>query len=154
MISIADTTLKVAAAPLNVTAVASVRLFPSMMTFAPALPEAGTVSTNLPNPTCRGEDGTAGPKIAGLTGATAGRRAVKGPVCSLPQPSVRGHPVGRVKAMELSQRARWSHGECRATAKHASAADTARAGRPVIAAIRSENERRCRKAALSGFKIV
>src|SRR5258708_25655607 len=53
VISVADTIVKVAAVPLKVTAVTPVRLLPSMMTFAPVLPDAGTVSTNLPSPISR-----------------------------------------------------------------------------------------------------
>jgi hypothetical protein len=50
VISVLETTLKVAALPLKVTLVAPVRLLPRIMTAAPALPEAGKVSTNGPAP--------------------------------------------------------------------------------------------------------
>jgi hypothetical protein len=48
-----ETTLKTAAAPLNVTLVAPVRLVPRILTAAPTLPEVVCVSTNGPSPTDR-----------------------------------------------------------------------------------------------------
>jgi hypothetical protein len=50
VISVFDTTLKLAAVPLNVTLVAPVRLFPRILTGVPTLPEPGCVSTNAPSP--------------------------------------------------------------------------------------------------------
>src|ERR1019366_10127521 len=53
VISEPETTVKVAAAPLKLTLVAPVRLVPRMLTAAPTLPEAGSVSTKGPSPTDR-----------------------------------------------------------------------------------------------------
>jgi hypothetical protein len=50
VISVADTTVNVAAVPLKVTAVAPVRLFPSMATFLPTFPKAGSAVTKRRNP--------------------------------------------------------------------------------------------------------
>lgn len=52
-ISDSETTLSFAAVRLKVTLVAPVRLFPKIVTFAPALPEVGRVSTNGPRPSDR-----------------------------------------------------------------------------------------------------
>src|SRR5580658_1987969 len=51
VISVLDTTVKVAGMPLKVTLVASVRLFPKMITDDPTEPELVTVSTNGLSPT-------------------------------------------------------------------------------------------------------
>jgi hypothetical protein len=48
-----DTTVKVAAVPLNVTLVAPVRSLPRILIDAPTLPEVVCVSTNGPRPTDR-----------------------------------------------------------------------------------------------------
>src|ERR1700691_2723604 len=53
VISDLETTVNVAAVPLNVTLVAPVRSVPRILTAAPTLPEVGTVSTNGPRPTAR-----------------------------------------------------------------------------------------------------
>ena len=49
----AETTLNVAAVPLNVTLVAPVSLVPRILTAAPTLPDVGSVFTNGPRPTDR-----------------------------------------------------------------------------------------------------
>jgi hypothetical protein len=51
LISVLETTLKVAAVPLKLTLVALLRLFPRMRTVAPTSPEVGSLSTNRPSPT-------------------------------------------------------------------------------------------------------
>jgi hypothetical protein len=53
VISELDTTLNLAAVPLNVTLVAPARLVPRIPTAAQTLPEVGSVSTNGPKPTAR-----------------------------------------------------------------------------------------------------
>ena len=53
VISEAETTVKVAAVPLNVTLVEPVRLVPRIFTAFPTLPEVGFVSTKGPKPTDR-----------------------------------------------------------------------------------------------------
>ena len=53
VISDFDTTLNVAAVPLNVTLVAPLRLVPRILTAAPTLPDVVCVSTNGPRPTDR-----------------------------------------------------------------------------------------------------
>jgi hypothetical protein len=53
LISELDTTVNLAEAPLNVTLVAHVRLFPRITTGVPTSPEVGSVSTNGPSPTAR-----------------------------------------------------------------------------------------------------
>jgi hypothetical protein len=53
VISVLDTTVNVAAVPLNVTLVLPVRLLPKMITLVPTLPEVGRVSTNGLSPTER-----------------------------------------------------------------------------------------------------
>ena len=53
LISVLETTVNTVVFPLKLTAVAPVRLFPRMMTVAPALPKVGSGSTNGPNPTDR-----------------------------------------------------------------------------------------------------
>src|ERR1700730_11549580 len=51
VISVAETTVYVAAVPLKVTLVAPVRLVPRILTLAPAFAPAGTVFINAPSPT-------------------------------------------------------------------------------------------------------
>jgi hypothetical protein len=53
VISVLETTLKAAAVPLKLTAVAPVRFVPRMVTFIFVLPDVGMVSTNGPNPVAR-----------------------------------------------------------------------------------------------------
>src|SRR5215469_5391655 len=53
VISVGDTTLKVAAVPLKLTLVAFVRFVPRIVTEVPTLPTVGTVFTNGPSPTKR-----------------------------------------------------------------------------------------------------
>src|SRR5215472_7647243 len=53
LISVLETTVNLAAVPLNVTLVEPVRLFPRIMTAVPTLPEMGNVSTKGPSPTDR-----------------------------------------------------------------------------------------------------
>ena len=50
VISVLETTVNVAAAPLKVTLVAPVSLFPRILTDEPTLPEVGNVFTNGPRP--------------------------------------------------------------------------------------------------------
>jgi hypothetical protein len=50
VISVAETTVNVAAVPLNVTLVAPVRSVPSIFTERPTLPDMGNVLTNGPRP--------------------------------------------------------------------------------------------------------
>jgi hypothetical protein len=50
-ISVAETTVNVAAVPLNVRPVAPVKSVPRILTVAPTLPEVGRVLTNGPRPT-------------------------------------------------------------------------------------------------------
>ena len=49
VISVLETTLKTAAAPLNVTLVVPFNLFPKIMTLVPAVPDIGAVSTQGPD---------------------------------------------------------------------------------------------------------
>ena len=51
VISVAETTVNVAAVPLKLTPVVPVRFVPRMMTAAPTSPDAGSVCTNGPMPT-------------------------------------------------------------------------------------------------------
>ena len=51
VISVAETTVKVAAVPLKVTLLALVRSVPRIVTFAPTLPKVGVVVTKGPSPT-------------------------------------------------------------------------------------------------------
>lgn len=53
VISVLETTLNVAAVPLKVTLLASVRSFPRIVTAVPTAPEVGRVITNGPSPTLR-----------------------------------------------------------------------------------------------------
>src|SRR5271165_1856015 len=53
LISVLERTVNVAAAPLKLTPVAPVSLFPRILTAAPTSPEAGSVSTKGPSPTER-----------------------------------------------------------------------------------------------------
>lgn len=53
LISVSETTVNVAALPLNLTLVDPVRLLPRMMTCLPTLPATGTVSTNGLRPLSR-----------------------------------------------------------------------------------------------------
>ena len=50
VISVAETTVKVAGVPLNVTAVEPVRLLPSILTTEATFPEVGSVFTKGPSP--------------------------------------------------------------------------------------------------------
>src|SRR5579885_2399888 len=51
VISLLDTTVKLAAVPLKLTPTVPVKLFPKIKTLAPTLPNVGRVSINGPNPT-------------------------------------------------------------------------------------------------------
>ena len=53
LISVPEITSNVAAVPLKVTLLASVRSFPKIVTAVPGLPEVGNVSTTGPSPTER-----------------------------------------------------------------------------------------------------
>jgi hypothetical protein len=53
VISVAETTLNVAAVPSKLTLVAPFRFVPRMVTFFPAAPDVGMVFTNGPSPASR-----------------------------------------------------------------------------------------------------